>query len=267
MSAVSTGSVDLHSVGDWGVGYTPTGIYELPDAAQMGAYASPGFAAELPTNATGLCAYEKAPIEMAGSEVVYGGLQIQAAPVELPHDPIGMRPAHAAAESPQQPPQSQPTPAPKPSVKRKPIAPGTRPYQPFRTKSVPGNEAAPEQSSQILGDISVAESQNLEMGPVEKKHSGDGSTAQKINLSDVPPALAPPKASTRRPSEQESSVVTPPGSHPMIPGSSARHESISGLSHVPSVLKPARGQAQNQPWQPSQDTQPPQRANIPPPKS
>jgi len=289
--------------------------FELPDAAHMGAsnshalaqnhrvFSPVGFVAELASDATAQCAEEAnpPPIELPGNEIMFGGWQtnlIPSAPVELPHNPIEVLPTPPAetaqAEKPlpsqglarvSSPPQD---PGGRPALQAEtetPPAADTRAYLPFRAKNITRDETLAKRSSVVLGDVSLAESQNREMGHVDKRHSLAGpALPAKRDLSDTPAALQPPRVPPKRPLDDDDKVLRPASvaapSHPVIPGTEARHQSIpspsdggfggipaalrpapgqgpaprpnpAGLSHFPSILKPARGQSPARPMQPS----------------
>ncbi|KAK0615923.1 hypothetical protein B0T17DRAFT_510486 [Bombardia bombarda] len=103
-------------------------------------------------------------------------------------------------------------------------------------------------SSLSASQISVVQSQESDLGTARKNHK---STSSKLNPSEVPSALQPP----RRPPKEPAGYVEQ-DRRPSVPASVTRHGSLSGripiskasdtssgVSHVPSILKPARGRA------------------------
>ena len=120
-----------------------------------------------------------------------------------------------------------------------PTEPAPGKYQPYN----PAKHATVVATA--MNRYSTPESHYADPASSNKRHSLAGSAPSQLRPSQVPAALQPPQVPPKRP--LDSPDFGPQG---MIPGSGARHESISGpvfqgttagLGHVPSVLQPARG--------------------------
>ncbi|KAH8664237.1 hypothetical protein BX600DRAFT_512292 [Xylariales sp. PMI_506] len=156
--------------------------------------------------------------------------------------------------------------------------PGT--FQPWKpaVQAMSGGGNAPHRASMILSGVSVLQAQNNELGTVhsQKRHSlagpvpqegvirhpsvlrPSGLTVEDPVVPEIPPVSPVPLA--LRPAQRPPKIPVPPAqthippAYMNLPGSNARHESISlgseppngskqkaipTLSHVPSILKPA----------------------------
>ncbi|TPX13469.1 uncharacterized protein E0L32_006199 [Thyridium curvatum] len=269
--------------------------FELPDASNMGAsnshalartdqaYSPVGFMAELPSELTAQCLEESnpPPIELPGNEIVFGGVQmggsmIQSGPVELPHEPIevsrianmpGVAAQQATAEGAKM---IQSTEAVQgaiaqgqgqheSSIRRKPTVTGAPLYRPFRATQIIAEEEVPGRPSSVLGSMSVAGSENNELGKFNKRHSMAGAMPPpNIDRASAPLALQPPNRPPKEPLGDHAAEALRPGPKepdPRLPGTGTRDRSIStpavpahaiqgaqdGLRHVPSVLRPPQG--------------------------
>ncbi|KAI0596748.1 hypothetical protein F4775DRAFT_285756 [Biscogniauxia sp. FL1348] len=169
---------------------------------------------------------------------------------------------------------------------------GFRPWTPAQ-RVIEQNSQLPNRNSMILSQASVLQTQNSDLGDFGKRHSLSGAIGGHTASSDIPDALKvqtkqntskPPSnilnspiPTVLQPATTPSQVLVSqesPNIHPIsIPGSGARHESISsgsgkpGFTHVPSGLKPGAQQEQvpdlgnhkpqnTQPFQPSQPPRP-----------
>ncbi|RYP05292.1 hypothetical protein DL764_003890 [Monosporascus ibericus] len=151
-------------------------------------------------------------------------------------------------------------------------------YQPFMPgQQIGESKKDPQRSSMVLASMTVLQTQNSELGPLgsiakrkaaaESIHNDSGK--HELSRPPVDPrrpeSTSPPKAAHPSESDPRSPQVPPkipidqpspghpplPSSPPPLPGSGARHESISypgptvggnrnaDLSHAPSILKPA----------------------------
>ncbi|KAK1770583.1 hypothetical protein QBC33DRAFT_600982, partial [Phialemonium atrogriseum] len=174
------------------------------------------------------------------------------------------QPAQSQAHYQQQLPQQHPHPEAGPSqpvngsgqtfkITRKPTVNGARPgqYQAF----TPGQHIASGSSrrtSLVLGAHSITQTQDTELGIANKRHSLAGPVLSTLGSSEIPAALQPPHIP-----HPAAGLSQTPHPRPLVPGSVARHDSIpippgqqilaagqahpSGLSHFPSVLRPAPG--------------------------
>ncbi|KAI1391416.1 uncharacterized protein F4822DRAFT_185334 [Hypoxylon trugodes] len=291
-------------------------IAELPEESKH--VQSPvGFVAELASGETAKCAEELAPIELDATQIAPAALQInihQNGPAELPthRSPVEQK------QPPQQPAQENTQPvddyplcsasfaaypplktATRPvdntvhqtnsSTQEQKVLASQRPTetQPEQNKyetwkpadGVVSEEMRnPNRQSMALSGISVLESQNSDLGPMDqKRHSLSGplqssggtadlpgilrppsgpkmstsapATPPQVESSPIPAALQPAAAPLKLSSSQDNSQQQPNG-HPRLPGSGARHESISSgsgvsalnlnPSQVPPALKPAQ---------------------------
>lgn len=148
----------------------------------------------------------------------------------------------------------------------KPVDPGQNKYQPYQpTQGVVGQQhQADSKAPETLPQTSVLQNQDSELGGIGRKNSGN---AESPLSGEIPSTLAPPSA-PNKPIPVESSnsnieaspvpTVLQPAQHQTvspetttqhyIPGTQARHDSISGsiashdLSYTPSVLKPGSSQ-------------------------
>ncbi|KAI1131210.1 hypothetical protein F5Y10DRAFT_234057 [Nemania abortiva] len=162
------------------------------------------------------------------------------------------------------------------SIKRKPVSSSAKPadlgqnnYQPWTPAQGAVEQQRPAQNNAPgpLPQTSVLQNQDSELGNIGGKDSGNADSPMS---GDVPDALAPPSApnnpipvESSNPNPDASSVPTAlqpvhyqtntpvpsaTANHPLIPGTKARHDSISnpimsqGLSHTPSVLRPGNSQ-------------------------
>ncbi|KAI2622138.1 hypothetical protein GGS26DRAFT_567884 [Hypomontagnella submonticulosa] len=276
-----------------------------------------GFMAELASGETAKCAEELAPIEMDATQISRAPLQtnLQNGPTELPthrspvepkqpvQQPVQetaqpvdeyplvsasfayppLKAATKSAEYVAQETASPPHPEQKVIASERPTAVQTEQNKYETWKPAQGNTTEelknPNRQSMALSSISVLQSQNSELGPMEqKRHSLSGPVETSGATPDLPGILRPPSdprmpvaASTPPPPSPVPAVLQPAGAPsnvassehdprprpthngiPNLPGSGARHESISfssGLSvsaanspNASSVLKPAHTQ-------------------------
>ncbi|KAI1485725.1 hypothetical protein F5X96DRAFT_658352 [Biscogniauxia mediterranea] len=158
---------------------------------------------------------------------------------------------------------------------------GQNRFQPWTPaqRIIEQNSRLPSRNSMVLSQASVLQTQNSDLGDFGKRHSLSGPIGGHTANSDIPDALKvqtkqnicrPPSnilnspiPTALQPAAPPSQMLASQGSpnrHPItIPGSGARHESISsgsgkpgpdhteirpGFTHVPSVLKPGAQQQQ-----------------------
>ncbi|XXH00509.1 hypothetical protein Hte_006855 [Hypoxylon texense] len=305
---------DVSPVGD---NKSEPALAELPESEQI---RSPvGFMAELANNDTAKCAEELAPIELDATQIAPAVIQteVQAnGPAELSaqRSPVEQKqsteqhirdttqhvegyplvsasfaypPLKAApkpAENIEQKADSLPQLEQKVLVSQQPMKDhtGESGYETWKPTHGTAKEESmnPNRQSIAVSSISVLQSQNNDLGPVEqKRHSLSGPVGSvetsipgilrppsdpriptasstpppKVESSPIPAVLQPATAPSKAPSPQDNLQKQPSQNGvPSLPGSGARHESISFSSgppvvgsnstQIPSALKPAHDQ-------------------------
>ncbi|KAI8627678.1 hypothetical protein F5Y19DRAFT_161780 [Xylariaceae sp. FL1651] len=267
------------------------GVVELPEGGQQ-MWSPVGYVAELATQDTVKCAEELAPIELDATSFVPAPIETKVAQDERAELPTHRTPVEEKAPEPRpndnttqtvddSAPSGTDLPAARPVPQSlNPVNNGPNKYQPWSPAQ--GTVEQPSQkhdnTSGVLPQTSVLQIQNSELGDFDRKSSAGNAGSQM--LGDIPGTLAKPSdprkstANGPLPSKVEHSPVPQvlqPAQAPSeassphkntnqqsIPGTGARHESISvdahSLSHAPSVLKPG-GRRQSDSCPESQENQ------------
>ncbi|KAK4203900.1 hypothetical protein QBC40DRAFT_13197 [Triangularia verruculosa] len=243
----------------------------LLDSRQV-AYTPVGFVAELPSEFTGQCQEDinPAPVELPGNDIMMDSgpplLYANAfplAPSELHSDAIptsrrqrqgGTEQKALASGSPgfdthrQQPSAYTPDYQPPADAYRPPLRQSSMP-QPALTSARLDSTNDPHQGQYRPWNPAMnAVAEEIAKQPPageNKRHSLAGPPPSNGRWPEIPAAMSAPMVSPKNPADSAKENIPP-----FIPGYGARHESISapaqpgnasGLTHVPSVLQPARG--------------------------
>ncbi|KAF9766866.1 hypothetical protein IL306_000649 [Fusarium sp. DS 682] len=238
-------------------------IHEMPGVEPLPAHDPVGIIAEMPTDDTAQAHIEKhpPPIEMADNTVL---APIETAVSMMAELPERTSPKDKKKEEPQLAPgslrnygaQMQPLRISKKSVEKPP--PGFQSYKPADVAvEIPPNPGPLRRATFQPGEPMVNSSP---VRPPDRGHSG------------TPNVLSPPQVPPKRPLDEPSQPQIPLKLPEQPPPLSTNHETLAPdqqpeLSHIPSILKPARGKVPGQPCQQTAPgpTRPPQGPGYVPP--